>query len=97
LPAGYINCIEVRSSDDELLLIYSNYGINSVWHSRLTMVSTWADKEGDLPDMPIRWALFNPLDRRQVLLATEVGVWSTEDISLLRIQIGLPQIMAWQM
>ncbi len=31
--------------------------------------------------MPIRWALYNPNDRKEVILATEVGVWSTTDIT----------------
>ena len=31
--------------------------------------------------MPVRWALFNPLNRSEVLLATEVGIWKTTDIS----------------
>jgi PKD repeat protein len=31
--------------------------------------------------MPIRWALFNPKNRKEVIIATEVGVWSTDDIT----------------
>ena len=31
--------------------------------------------------MPVRWALFNPLDRKEVILATEAGIWRTSDIT----------------
>ena len=31
--------------------------------------------------MPIRWALFNPNDRNEVILATEVGIWSTTNLN----------------
>lgn len=74
-----ISCIEIGESDDELLITYSNYGVQSVWYTNDGGV-TWIDKEGNLPDMPIRWSLFNPLNRKQVILATEAGVWKTEDI-----------------
>ncbi len=80
LPVASISCIEVGASDDELLVTFFNYGVNSVWYSDNGGV-TWVDKEGDLPDMPVRWSLFNPLDRKEVILATEVGIWKTADIS----------------
>lgn len=80
LPSGYIACIEIGANDDELLVTYSSYGVNSVWYTN-NGGTTWTSKEGNLPDMPIRWALFNPNDRNEVLLATEVGVWSTDDLS----------------
>lgn len=77
---GAISCLEIGASDDELLLTYSNYGLQSVWYST-NGGATWIDKEGNLPDMPVRWALFNPLDRKEVILATEVGMWRTLDIT----------------
>lgn len=77
---GAVSCIDVGATDDELLLTYSNYGVDSVWYST-NGGSSWVNKEGNLPDMPVRWALFNPLDRKEVLIATEVGVWRTLDIT----------------
>lgn len=78
---GSVSCIEVGASDDELLVTASNYGVTSVFYTN-DGGTTWSEKEGDLPDMPVRWALFNPLNRSEVLLATEVGVWQTTDISV---------------
>jgi hypothetical protein len=80
LPSGYISCIEVGTSENQLLVTFSNYGTSSVWQT-LDGGANWVNKEGNLPDMPVRWALYNPNDSNQVMLATEVGVWTTDDIS----------------
>ncbi|MDF1672143.1 MAG: PKD domain-containing protein [Vicingaceae bacterium] len=80
LPAGNISCIEIGVSEQQLLVTLSNYGINSVYET-LNGGSSWTNKEGDLPDMPVRWALYNPDDRTQAFIATEVGVWSTSDLT----------------
>jgi len=78
-PDGYISCIEFGESANQMLVTFSNYGITSVFEST-DGGSSFISKEGDLPDMPVRWALYNPNNLSQVLLATEVGVWSTEEI-----------------
>ena len=31
--------------------------------------------------MPVRWGVYNPNDRSEVYLATELGVWATDDLS----------------
>lgn len=78
-PSGaYVSCVEVGRSEDELVVTFSNYGVNSVYYTN-DGGQTWANKEGDLPDMPVRWALFNPRDYNNVLLATELGVWETRN------------------
>ena len=76
-----ISCIEIGGSEDTLLLTYSNYGIsNSVLYSTNGGTS-WSNKDNSsLPNFPIRWALFNPISRSEVILATEIGVWGTENI-----------------
>ncbi|MDX2306215.1 MAG: T9SS type A sorting domain-containing protein [Microscillaceae bacterium] len=78
LPIGSISCIEVGDTDDELLVTFFNYGISSVWETA-DGGTTWINKEGNLPDIPIRWALYNPNNREEVLLATELGVYSTDN------------------
>lgn len=79
LPNAYISCIEIGADEDEILVTFSNYGVTSVWYTN-DAGATWLSKEGNLPDMPVRWALFNPDDLTEVLLATEVGCWSTSNI-----------------
>lgn len=81
LPAtGYISSIDVGSSDNQVIITYSNYGVVSVWETR-NGGSSWSNREGNLPDIPIRWALYNPLNTDEVLLATELGVWSTDNVN----------------
>ncbi|MBL7729608.1 MAG: PKD domain-containing protein, partial [Chitinophagaceae bacterium] len=82
LPAGaYVSCIEVETgNDNHLLAMFSNYGVNSIWESTNGGTS-WTSVEGNLPDMPVRWALFNPNNSDQAIIATELGVWSTDDLN----------------
>ncbi len=79
-PNGSISCVEIGASEEELLVTFTNYGVTSIWYSEDGGAS-WANKEGNFPDMPIRWALFNPNNRDEVLLATELGTWSTQNLS----------------
>jgi photosystem II stability/assembly factor-like uncharacterized protein len=82
MPSGsYVSCIEVQpGNDDHILVTYSNYGVNSVWETTNGGVN-WQSVEGNLPDMPIRWIIFNPINNDQALVATELGVWSTDDLN----------------
>jgi hypothetical protein len=76
----YASSLSVGASDNQLLLTLSNYGIVSVYESR-DGGGTWVSREGNLPDMPIRWGMYNPNNYNQVMLATQVGVWSTDNIN----------------
>ena len=80
LPDGFISCIDIAENENHLLVTYSNYGLTSVWET-INGGDTWVNKEGNLPDMPIRWGLFNPFDYNQVLLATDLGIWSVDNLS----------------
>ncbi len=79
LPDGTISCIDVGVDENELVATFSNYGVKSIWYTN-DGGANWIDKEGDLPDMPVRWVLFNPNNRKQAIIATEVGVWSTKNL-----------------
>ncbi|MEM7105087.1 MAG: T9SS type A sorting domain-containing protein [Bacteroidota bacterium] len=77
---GIISCIEIeKGNEDHMLVTFFNYGSVSVRETR-DGGATWENVEGDLPDMPVRWALFHPEDADKALIATETGVWSTEDL-----------------
>lgn len=81
LPTAYLTCVEVETgNDNHIILTYSNYGVNSVWETT-NGGTVWTSVEGNLPDMPVRWALFNPGNSDQVVLATELGVWSTDNLN----------------
>jgi photosystem II stability/assembly factor-like uncharacterized protein len=78
-PTANISCIAIGGSEDTLMVTFSNYGVPSVWQS-YNGGQTWQDKEGNLPDMPIRWALFQQQDSKIALLATETGVWISNNL-----------------
>jgi len=81
LPFGYISSIALESgNDDHILISYSNYGIESIWETKNGGVN-WAKVEGDLPDIPIRWVEFNPNNHTEALAATELGVWTTNNLN----------------
>ncbi|MGD0711757.1 MAG: T9SS type A sorting domain-containing protein [Bacteroidales bacterium] len=66
-------CVE-QGNDNHIIITYSNYGVTSVWETTNGGTS-WTSVEGNLPDMPVRWAVFNPYTNTQLFLATELGVW----------------------
>ncbi|MBX2889613.1 MAG: T9SS type A sorting domain-containing protein [Saprospiraceae bacterium] len=77
---GFISCIVVENGDDNHIIVTcSNFGTNSVLESTDGGV-TWVDLDDDLPDMPVRWAMFHPFDNTKFILATEIGVWSTDQL-----------------
>lgn len=78
---GFISSISVEpGNDNHLLVTCSNYGLDHVLEST-DGGTTWTPQDGDLPDMPVRWAMFSPFDSDQVLLATELGVWSSANLN----------------
>lgn len=77
---GYLRSIDLGASDDELLITFSNYGANSVY-TTVDGGTNWVNKEANLPDIPVRWGIFNPKNTKQVLLGTDLGVWSSNDIT----------------
>ncbi|MEY4927317.1 MAG: hypothetical protein RI894_1753, partial [Bacteroidota bacterium] len=78
-----VSCIAFGATDDVLLVTYTNYGTTSVY--KLTNATTAAvvtNIEGNLPDMPVRWAMFAPASGdAQALLATDLGIWTTDNIN----------------
>ena len=78
-PTGNISSIDIGDNEDTILITFSNYGVSSIWYTD-NGGDTWIEKEGNLPDMPIRWGIFNPNDNNFVLIATEIGVWETSTL-----------------
>ena len=83
-PAASVSCVAIDPSDENHVVItYSNYGSNSVLESSnaLSGSPTWTNDLGNLPDMPVRWAMFDPRNSDWVILATELGIWSTDNLN----------------
>jgi hypothetical protein len=79
-PGGYINCVNVGSNDNYLVATFTNYGVNNVWYST-NGGTTWTAIDGNLPDMPVWWAIFDPNDNNAMILGTETGVYTTNAIN----------------
>src|SRR5581483_1992540 len=63
---------------------------------------TWADKTGNLPDIPVDSIIVNPNIPQQVFAGTDWGVYYTDDITVAspvwqRFENGLPHAMVWDM
>ncbi len=78
-PIGNISCVAIGESEDVLLVTFSNYGVSSIWFT-LDGGQTWEEKESNLPDIPVRWAIFHPSNNEQAMLATETGIWTTNSL-----------------
>ena len=76
LPGGTVSNVSFGTNDSNLIACESNYGIISVWVSTDGGI-TWTGSDGNLPDMPVRWAMFKPGDNTKAFIATETGVWET--------------------
>lgn len=79
-PEANIACIALGGDEQNLFVVFSNYGVPSVWFSN-NGGEDWTNIDGNLPDMPVRWALFHPNNNNMVMLATELGIWTTQDIN----------------
>lgn len=73
------------ANSNHLVATLSNYGVVSVWESTNGGAS-FTNIEGNLPDMPVRWAIFAPANAQLdgpsggnggIILATELGIWTT--------------------
>ncbi|HEY3387407.1 MAG TPA: PKD domain-containing protein, partial [Saprospiraceae bacterium] len=84
LPGGAsVSCVYLdKQSPDEILVSMFNFGTNleNIWIT-YDGGTEWISIEGDLPDMPVRWAIFDPADHDRAMIATEAGVWVTDDIN----------------
>ena len=75
---GSVSDIEFGKDEDEIFVTMHNYGVVSVWHSIDGGVN-WMNKEGDLPDLPVKTIIQNPYDEKEVIIGTDLGVWRTSN------------------
>ena len=75
---GSISDIEYGENDQEIFVTMHNYGVTNIWFTN-NAGSTWTSIEGDLPDLPVKCILQNPLLPQELIIGTELGVWRTPD------------------
>lgn len=73
---GSLSAIEFGANENEIIVTFHNYGVTNVWFSS-NGGTTWFNKEGDLPDLPVKAVLMNPLNNDEVILGTDLGIWRT--------------------
>ena len=80
----YISSIDVEvGNENNILVTFSNYGVSSVFKTTNGGIN-WVNLDpvgSNLSDIPVRWGIFAPGNPAQILLATEVGVWSTNSVN----------------
>lgn len=75
---GSVSDIQFGETEDDIIVTFSNYGIQSVWYTSNKGIS-WHTKNGDLPDLPVFCVVQNPLAKNEVIVGTMLGVWSTNN------------------
>lgn len=74
MNSANLSSIQFGSNENTIIISFSNYGVNNVWYTT-TGGASWTAIDGNLPDMPVRWAMFYPGDDTKAIIATETGVW----------------------
>mgnify|MGYP002795086066 CR=1 FL=1 len=80
---GSISDIEFGKHEGELFVTFYNYGVRNIWYTQnaLEQKPIWIQKEGNLPDLPVLAILPNPLNKEEVIIGTELGIWATKNFS----------------
>jgi photosystem II stability/assembly factor-like uncharacterized protein len=73
---GSVSAIDFGANENEIIVTFHNYGVTSVWFTT-NGGATWANKEGDLPDLPIKAVMMNPSNNDEVIVGSDLGVWRT--------------------
>ena len=76
ISTGYVNCVNIGTSSKYLVAASSSYGVSNIWVSS-NFGTSWTAIDGNLPNMPVYWAMFVPGDDTKMIIATETGVWYT--------------------
>lgn len=78
---GSISDIEFGQSEQEIFVTMHNYGVQSIWFTD-DGGTNWRSLEGNLPDLPVKCILQNPLIPEELIIGTDLGVWATPDYTV---------------
>jgi len=79
--SGVISGIAIETgNENHILVTYSNYGVPHVYETT-NLGGAWTDITGNLPDIPVNWIIYYPGSNSQALIATDLGVWSTNQLN----------------
>lgn len=74
--AGSFSSIAFGATENEILVTFHNYGVASIWYTDNGGTS-WSNKEGNFPDIPVKAIIMNPLNNDEVIIGTHLGAWRT--------------------
>lgn len=77
---GSVSSIRFGETQNDLIVTMHNYGVTSIWYSS-DAGANWTSKEGNLPNLPVRDLLQNPLNPEEAIVGTQLGVWETSNFS----------------
>ncbi len=77
---GSVSSVRFGATANDLIVTMHNYGVTSIWYSS-DAGANWVSKEGDLPNIPVRDFLLNPLNNNEAVIATQLGTWSTSNFN----------------
>lgn len=85
-PSGYISCIAVDPNDgNHIVITYSSFSVpKKIMETRnadMGASATWKNLNGNFPDLPVNWAVFEPNNPEGILIGTDLGVFRCADIS----------------
>ena len=75
---GSVSDVEFGKTKNDLLVTFHNYGVENIFYSSNEGTS-WSKKEGNLPNLPVRCILQNPLIRSEVIIGTDLGIWYSKN------------------
>ncbi len=78
---GSISDIEFGQSEQEIFVTMHNYGVQSIWYTS-NGGTAWRSLEGNLPDLPVKCILQNPLLPNELIIGTDLGTWATPDFTI---------------
>lgn len=87
MGSGYINCIAVDPNDgNHIVVSFASFGLNrrvvETRNADAGAAAVWKDLTGNLPDLPVNWAVFEPNNNEGVLIGTDLGAFRCSNISL---------------
>lgn len=71
---GSVSDIELGANENQIFVTFHNYGVTNIWYT-LNGGTNWYSIEGNLPDMPVKSILQNPLNTSEIMIGTDLGVW----------------------
>lgn len=81
--SGTISSIDIeKGNSNHIIVSLSNYNLkNNIVESKDGGI-TWIGVEGTnaFPNIPVRWAIFDPKNASRAMIATEMGVWTTDNL-----------------